>query len=703
MGKEHAGDVRQAKITRETFHKERGTFKALLLKNPNYFGNLADSVFAPVLPINGNTFYEEIGCVGYQPQQRMLEAVVYQYQPAGYGTDICGPGTPEFVRFYLSYDNGATWQDQGLTSFQVYDVPEGTEGGKRLEYAASLPVTPNRKFCFFDPLIRVRAILSWNNPPPANQPNWVPIFGNVREETIQVEPAKFFPWKDLFEIGKLKLTPELKQIIDFDAPVATKTASLGAVELAAAYKHKGVPSHRYAFKELSTFASGQASLSAEAFQKFLPGIEFNPNIGDILFPPTDGDTSFEELTCIGLDPNAPDTLVGVVKVKKSAGYSGGPCTTGSREYVTFWGDFDGDGTLETCLGTASVTVYDLNVPAGGVHYAVRLPVDLSAYRQLCAAGPRIVRIRAILSWEAAPPCANPNYVPVWGNREETLINVAPAAAAPAGKIAILGGIPTSMIDGFTGLTTATAVFATNNLPPDSLGRPCPFAGRVTVQGAPMVGFEYKVEVTPLDALNNPVGAPSPVLTNLVLTRFDGTTHVVSPNGVTQRFQYQNFDQNVNSVLAQWDSNGDERWRVTLTTYTGGGVFVGSDSHVVQLDNTWPVASIDITSGLGNCGKFAAGDLISGVFVATDLYLGSYSLSVEPVINPAGVGVPSPSSGILNTAPAPGDPWSLDTSNMESCGYVIRVVVVDRAIVSSQSVGHVSSDSAGFCLEAAPIE
>jgi hypothetical protein len=36
--------------------------------------------------------------------------------------------------------------------------------------------------------------------------------------------------------------------------------------------------------------------------------------------------------------------------------------------------------------------------------------------------------------------------------------------------------------------------------------------------------------------------------------------------------------------------------------------------------------------------------------------------------------------------------------MAPCGYVIRVVVSDRAIVNSQSVGHVSSDSAGFCLD-----
>jgi hypothetical protein len=41
-----------------------------------------------------------------------------------------------------------------------------------------------------------------------------------------------------------------------------------------------------------------------------------------------------------------------------------------------------------------------------------------------------------------------------------------------------------------------------------------------------------------------------------------------------------------------------------------------------------------------------------------------------------------------------------TKDMQACGYVIRVVAVDRAIINSQSVGHTGSASAGFCLEEA---
>lgn len=685
----------KGELAKRAFTKERNTFKSLLLTNPNYFGNLAASNFPAVLPILANTFYEDLGCVGYHPQQEKLEAVVYINQPNGYGTDICGAGTPEFVRFYLSYDNGATWEDQGVTSFQAYNIPEGTEGTKRLEYAVSLPVDPSRRFCFFDPLIRVRAILSWNNVPPANTPNWNPIWGRVREATILVEPFRFFFPDQIFDLAKAKVP--IKEIIDLKTKIPAKVQTLGAVELAKLYRSKGVPVHRFAFKELKAFTSSTTTLSAEKFLESLPGVKFDPGILDALFP-TDGNTSYEELKCIGLDPNSPDTLVGVIQLKLPNGFSGGPCTDGSREYVTWWADFDGDGSFETVLGTSDVRVYDLaNVPPDGVYVAVRLPVDLNPYRQACAAGPKVVRIRAILSWASPAPGADPNHVPVWGNREETLINIAPVAGAPAGKIAILGGIPVAHIDDVSGLTTPTAVFATNNLPPDSLGRPCPFGLRVTVQGAPLLGHTYKVEVIPVGG-----GAPTPVVTDLILTRSDGTTFTHTANPITHRFAYVDFTQNINSVLAQWDSTGDALWDVILSTYDPAGNLTGTDTHRVQLDNTGPLASIEITSGLGDCGKFTVGTLLAGKFVATDDYLSGYSLSVEPNVNPAGVGVPSPNSGLVNTAPAPGDDWTLDTTGMRPCGYVVRVVASDRAILNSQSVGHSTPNSAGFCLEPADV-
>lgn len=62
-----------------TLERERAQFRALFLSNPNYFGKLLESPFTPVVPISGNTHYEELACVGYHPQQERLEAVVYVY------------------------------------------------------------------------------------------------------------------------------------------------------------------------------------------------------------------------------------------------------------------------------------------------------------------------------------------------------------------------------------------------------------------------------------------------------------------------------------------------------------------------------------------------------------------------------------------------------------------------------------------------
>jgi hypothetical protein len=693
MNDEQKKAVRE-KRPAQAYLGERNAFKSLLLSNPNYFGNLADSAFKPVLSISGNTHYESLGCVGYHPQQERLEAVVYIYQPSGYGTGLCGSGTPEYVRFYLSFDGGATWEDQGLTSFQAYNIPQGTEGDKRLEYAVSLAVNPERKLCRYDSLILARAILSWNQQPPPNEPDWPPVWGDVREATIQVEPRRKLSLIDIVE--EVKLPSYLETVLDFEAPIhlQTKAKILGAAELSELYKGQDVPVHRFAFQELTAFIGGTTTLSPAAFTSdVLQGIEVGPAIFEGLFPETDGDTSYEELKCIGLDPNSPDTLVGVIQVKKSSGYSGGPCTAGSREYVTFWADFDDNGSFETCLGTADVRVYDLDrIPEAGVYYAVRLPVDLSPYRRSCKE-PRVVRIRAILSWNVPVSCADPDKVPTWGNREETLINIAPGIFGPAGRIAILGGIPVSKIDG-DGLTKPDARFATNNIAPDAYGRPCPFGARVTVQGAPLPpGHSYKVEVIPFGG-----GAPTDVVTELWVTDQFGNLTQHLANIATGRFTYLPFTNNINGLLAQWDSTGDLKWTVRLSSFDLFGNLVGIDQHVIQLDNTGPDAKIEITSGTGDCGKFQVGSVLTGNFVARDTYLGSYSLGVEPDVNPAGVGVPSPSSGLVNTSSAPGDAWSLNTAGMKPCGYVIRVVAVDRAIVNSQSVGHGASDSSGFCLE-----
>lgn len=89
---------------------ERANFASLLLANPNHFGNLAESPFAPAASIIGNTTYEELKCVGYNPDLNLLKAVVWVKLSSGFLGNLCSAGSQEYVRFYISFDNGATWQ-----------------------------------------------------------------------------------------------------------------------------------------------------------------------------------------------------------------------------------------------------------------------------------------------------------------------------------------------------------------------------------------------------------------------------------------------------------------------------------------------------------------------------------------------------------------------------------------------------------------
>ena len=43
-------------------------------------------------------------------------------------------------------------------------------------------------------------------------------------------------------------------------------------------------------------------------------------------------------------------------------------------------------------------------------------------------------------------------------------------------------------------------------------------------------------------------------------------------------------------------------------------------------------------------------------------------------------------------------WSLNTAGMDSCGYVVRIDVSDRTIVSADG-GWTNAASVGFCLKA----
>lgn len=708
------------------YEKERSQFKSLLLSNPNYFGNLKDSKFKAVLQLQSNPTYEEIGCVGFQPQFNQLEAVVFVKQQSGYGGPLCSNGTQEYVRFYLSYDNGATWEDAGVTSFTAYDIPHK----ERLEYAVSLDIKPRRKICKFHNIVLVRAILSWNLEPPPNTPNFPPIWGGVHNTHILIDPLDKGTLTDFLKDLKVQIPGDLSSLIDPKQEIgATKPEPLGVAELQKLYANTTVEPHRYALSEVTRLLEQplDATQLASGAQSLL-GLKLDPSAIADQFATADGNTNYEELECVGLNPNL-DTLIGTVRVKLPNGYSGDLCAAGSREYVAFWADFDNSGTFETYLGTTSVVVHDIaDLPEKGLEYAVFLPVDFTKYRRPCQQGPVLIRIRGVLSWNTPPSNTNPELPPVWGNHEDTLIHIRPGQQVDQGThtpiIETVGGMRVTRISNATGLANGAA---------DTAGFTAidsPFGGWVYIAGHISSPTNISAGATPLKykvSVSNDGGATWQDRTD---TFSVGRTQVVGgvwsflPDAI-QSVDADNFYQYredltgggadaqifvTGNILYRWNTSGlSGLWKIRIQAKDPsviGPVFT-SNIVTVRLDNTAPAVTLNITSPGGNCADFNIGDPINGSYSVFDAHLYSMSLVVEPTMGgkftaPPSVPAGPPAMPLSRTYPVPlwtgeAGSWTLDTTGMPRCGYIIRLSASDRTIVNSGFVGFGNSTVVGLCL------
>jgi hypothetical protein len=348
---------------------ERTHFKELLLAN--HFSAAGGGKLTQAVAKSGNTTYEQLMCVGYQPQLKRLDAVVHIKQGSGYSGNLCTSGSQEYVKFFISSDGGTTWSEQGTVSFTVWDVA----GTKPLEFDATLFVDLDEACCKHEHLLQVRAILSWEVPPGgADDPV---VWGNALDATIQVEPIKHGTLHELFECLELKIPIEkVKTLVDPGAPVEFGISQqLTPLELHETYKATKVPQHRYLLSHLQDVLANPAALPEQlaqpGFQVF-PGIDVDISklIGFVLDP--QGNETYEQIGCVGLNENTAE-LVATVDLKLSSGYSGGLCTGGSQEFVAFWVDWD-DGSGLQYAGTTSVNVHDITtIPKGGLSYSAVLP------------------------------------------------------------------------------------------------------------------------------------------------------------------------------------------------------------------------------------------------------------------------------------------------------------------------------------------
>jgi len=279
-------------------------------------------------------------------------------------------------------------------------------------------------------LTAVCAILPWKTQPAANSPDETPVSGNVQDSQIQIDSYDLIPQYAFLDGAEVKPIDKIKTAIDPGQSIhAVKPKLLSPAELHQLYDGTSVPQHRYLAPSLTAAVNCPAIAPDPA--KWFAGIS-DINLSGVVgaWLNTNGSTAFEELKCIGLDPNT-SQLTGVLTVKQSSGYCGGPSTAGSREFVAFWVDWGSGFQYE---GTTSVVVHDFStLPEAGLEYNVFLPIDLLSRLQSCSKGLKTVKARAVLSWNTPPSTIDPCAPVVWGNSLDGLIQISLDQAVSAGN------------------------------------------------------------------------------------------------------------------------------------------------------------------------------------------------------------------------------------------------------------------------------
>jgi hypothetical protein len=717
----------------------RTKFKQLMLSNPNYFGTLPKFGGEPVLKQSGDTFFEQLTCLGLNPAQNRLEAVFQIKQHNGYSGGACGDGSVEYVRFFVQHPDG--WHDVGLATVTVFDLATSP---LPLSYSVSVELKEPHRFCSTENILNVRAILSWNDEPTPGDSNYNPVWGNRVDARVQVAPLVLtkIPLGDLVQLELVKFDPTVLQALDLTTTLSTKAvAPLSAEQLKAAYGDK-VPGHRFAFKEAKL-----------ALAKPLPdftktAIKTSINIGDILVAIADqsGDTRFEEMMCAGYNPTTRE-LEAVIQIKENAGYSGGLCTPGSTEYVSFYGFWGG---VWHTLGTSTVQVHDLAAVSPGrpLMYAVR---RISGLTEMPCESLTGVPLRAILSWNEEP--TGPGYSPTWGNVINTHVQPQIGSVPPGNHIRFMaiGGVHTPGISNVSGLANPTGITG------DCVGNDSPFGGELLIIG----DFTPKLDV--FDSFSgNVIGGTHPLIYQAWVTRTDvpstpfqltnpytvrlypatGPDHnflsqvkpapgtVIGGIAGTEYFQYMEGSVQVVDprTLAVFEAGGmpEGKYLVEIRGWAYNGVNyvpMVTQSQLIRVFNGYPHTELGTTvlrpqvaltmTSIVDCGDAVVGDVVKGTFSVTDHYFGSASIGLVPVTisgnpvveNPvevfadAAMTIPlTMSYNGFNTGGISGY-FRLSTAGMVACGYTIELYSEDRALVDSHCYHHWNQIGVGFCLRA----
>ncbi len=281
---------------------------------------------------------------------------------------------------------------------------------------------PEEDSCSTEKVSPGRGILPWKTS-PANPLEWPVEWEGARSAQARIDSVNcnFLPISR--EEAKRKLIEKIKLVVNLGQSVQSEEPRiLTPAELHRLYAGSSVPGHRYLASSLNAAVhSPEIARDPAKWLADIPEIKLASLVNAWLH--TNSRTDYERLCCIGLDPDT-DRLTGVLKMKQGVGYSGRPCTSGSREYVAFWVD---RGTGFSYEGMASVAVYDFGwLPPAGLQYIVSLPAGLHSQDLVSTKVPKLAKVRAVLSWNTPPSTTDPYAPVVWGNCIEGLIPIAPS-------------------------------------------------------------------------------------------------------------------------------------------------------------------------------------------------------------------------------------------------------------------------------------
>ena len=674
---------------------ERTHFHFLIATNPNYFGNIPGSTIKPVKQFILDTSYEQITCLGYNPESQDMEATISIKKTTGYSGDLCTSGSLEYIRFYLDFHDGKGFIDQGSVAINVHNIPDQKDCDNQtifpIKYTATLKKsTEYWCLCSKPVLPTLRAILSWGNMPEPDCPNWLPVWGNVVERDIQLKHENpDFLISKLHEISKFLNTAKQAPGLSVQ-----KIGKLSGVDIVAfnpqpepplpelikeAKKHK-IPVDRFAYKTFHDIISDPYSPGSLANMKMLKEANIDTSsvikkLGNIVDPDADkANVEYEELECLGLDYNS-GSLVATFKIKKKFGYSGDLCTSGSKEYVAFWIKQN-----EVCswqyLNTIQLNVHNLEMTGDSLYYSVSLPLLDKFYSAGCQF-PEVIKARAVLSWNKPPSTTNPAQLEYYGNRIDAHVQLKPENNIEGAFFTSIGGVDIGHIDDSSGLTKPGAFFPYTSFP---IPEGCAFGGMIVVKGLMMNG-KYRFRIK-----NQTTGAENYLTDPLWLTGTKNLPpytyyHQISPDN-NFYYDFQSPDQNIENILARFTPGTNDKLLVEMEI-EGYGTF----SKVIQMDNTIPDVRLEVNDE-GDCTFYKKGDKITGHYYVFDEHIRNWNFYSS---------WGSENNGTDNTYALPGNYFEIQTSvDANPCG-AITLEAWDKTVVDSSGMRTVSRISYMICL------